>query len=118
MKLSEYLIKYNMTKTKLCKDADILPQTLYHIFRGRGVQLKTAVGIEKATRGMVTCKDLYDEFVKKKRKKYTRKDGNVSKAPLQEKRKSFEDAMAEYHRNNPNSAPHGMIYQPTDSSLA
>ena len=113
MKLSEYLIKYGITKAKLCKDANILPQTLYNLFKGKGLQLKTAVNIEKATKGMVTCKDLYFEFVKRPRKPYTKKLQPLRLLTNLDIIEEKEKQVAHVY-----DAPHGMIYQNTDSSLA
>lgn len=113
MKLSQYLAKYEMTKARLCKEANILPQTLYALYKGQGLQLRTAVHIEKATRGMVTCRDLYLEFMKTPRKKYTKKKVPIAVTNL--------DVIEEKRRQKAqtafNNAPHGLTYQNTDSTL-
>ena len=66
MKLSEYIQVYTVDVVKLAKKLGIHQLNIWRLVRGytkgKGLRLKLAFEIEKETQGIVTCKDLYDEF--------------------------------------------------------
>jgi predicted transcriptional regulator len=60
MYLHDYLEDMGLTVTEFSKIHAINPQRLYCIFRGYMPSLPTALEIQKATKGYVTCEDIYD----------------------------------------------------------
>lgn len=66
MKLSEYINLHNVDVVKLAKKLGIHQLNIWKLVRGytkgKGLRLKLAHEIERETQGMVTCKDLYEEF--------------------------------------------------------
>jgi len=58
MRLREYLQKYGTPVTVLARKANICTSTLHKILAGTEPGLKSAISIEDATGGAVTCRDL------------------------------------------------------------
>lgn len=66
MKLSEYIQVYSIDVVKLAKKLGIHQLNIWRLVRGytkgKGLRLKLAVEIERETQGIVSYKDLYEEF--------------------------------------------------------
>lgn len=67
MNLKEFIEDSGISITKLAKKAGITSATIYNIFNGRDVKLSIAVKIQRATKNKVTCEDIYEDFIEKKK---------------------------------------------------
>ena len=58
MRLKEYVQKYGTPITVLARRSNLCVSTLHKILAGTEPGLKSAIAIEDATEGAVTCRDL------------------------------------------------------------
>lgn len=66
MKLSEYFEEYQVSVAKFAKKVGVAPMTIHNLLEGRDVKLSIGVKIQRATKGKVTCEEIYVELIEKK----------------------------------------------------
>jgi DNA-binding transcriptional regulator YdaS (Cro superfamily) len=64
MKLKEYLDDYGIKYLAFAEKVKLNPKTLRDIINGADMKLSTAIKIEDATKGEVTCRDLANNIKK------------------------------------------------------
>ena len=72
MKLSKYLEQDTEPKNTikgLARKAKITFATIHNLMNGRDVKGSILVKIQRATNGIVTCEEMYSEFVENSKKK-------------------------------------------------
>lgn len=71
MKLTQYLnsLEKKISATELARAVGCSDTTIYNMIYGRDIKLSLAVKIERFTNSKVTCKDIYEEFIEKPKKK-------------------------------------------------
>jgi len=66
MRLSEFLKKYRDKKyQEFAEEVGISRTTLYNLMHGRDIKLSVAIEIEDVTNRLVTCREIFDEYIKK-----------------------------------------------------
>ncbi len=83
MKLRDYLEATSIRQEVFAKHVGITHRTLVNALLGKEVKLTTAIRIEKATCGAVTCHDMYleacnDKTNAKKDKHQDKNDGSLN----------------------------------------
>ena len=63
MKLYEYLESQSINVAGFARRIGVSNRTMWNILRGDGIKLSTAMHIEHATDGRVTCQDLYATMI-------------------------------------------------------
>ncbi len=86
MKLREFLENNKIKGEVFAKHVGITHRTLMYALAGKDVKLATAMKIEKATCGAVTCYDMYleelDDHTQNKSKKQQQQNDASSNAPI------------------------------------
>lgn len=86
MRLKEFLANNKIKGEIFAKHAGITHRTLMYALSGKDVKLDTAMKIEKATCGAVTCYDMYldkcNEQTNDKNNKEQQQDKTCSDAPV------------------------------------
>lgn len=66
MKLSEYIEDMGISVAKLTRISGLTKRSIYNLMNEkRDIRLSTAVKIERATKGKVTCREIYEEYIEK-----------------------------------------------------
>ena len=63
MKLTEFIEDTGTPIAKLAKKAGVSTQTLHNLLGGRDVKASTLVKVQRATKGKVTCEEIYEELI-------------------------------------------------------
>lgn len=66
MKLSQFFEETGMPITIFSKRSGVTTATLYNLFQGRDVRGSVLISIERATKGKVSAKEIYEEYVEEK----------------------------------------------------
>lgn len=86
MKLRDYLDATHVRQEVFARHVGITHRTLVNALLGKEVKLTTAIRIEKATCGAVTCHDMYlearDEKANNKQKETTQQNQTPLNAPI------------------------------------
>lgn len=61
LNLREYMEKTGISQAKLARRAGISTGTIFLALRGQEMKLETAIRLEDATEGKITCRQLYLE---------------------------------------------------------
>lgn len=66
MFLTEYLKRNELSKKEFADIAGLCIPTIFQLYKGKTIQLPTAIKIQRATHGKVSCEEIYTEFLEKK----------------------------------------------------